>query len=354
MAMEGEVSRLGAITKGTAVLAGSNSYQKTVDDYKNLFDEKKGGSVAVRQEKYMGMVNSFYNMVTDIYEFGWGQSFHFAPRHKAESFPTSIMRHEMYLAHRLGLEKGKVALDLGCGVGGPGRVMARFSGAHITGINNNDYQIERCKKLTLDQGPKDLCSYMKADFQHLPVDNNSQDVAFHVEALVHSPNKLETFQEVFRVLKPGGFFGGYDWVMTDKFDRNNENHQRIKKSIELGNSIPDLLQPWEIDDCIVKAGFELIEARDVGVWDASTDIPWFESLEGKYWSLTSFKHTPLGIWLTNKMIWCLETLRIAPRGTLEVHSMLSAVAVDLVEGGKQEIFTPMYFYLARKPISSKK
>jgi len=206
MAMEGEVSRLGAITKGTAVLAGANNYQKTVDDYKNLFDEKKGGSVAVRQEKDMGMVNSFYNMVTDIYEFGWGQSFHFAPRHKAESFPTSIMRHEMYLAHRLGLEKGKVALDLGCGVGGPGRVMARFSGAHITGINNNDYQIERCKKLTLDQGPKDLCSYMKADFQHLPVDNNSQDVAFHVEALVHSPNKLETFQEVFRVLKPGGFF----------------------------------------------------------------------------------------------------------------------------------------------------
>lgn len=79
--MEGEVSRIGSIAKQTAIKNyQNNEVKKTITEYRELFDEQKGGSVIKRQQKYMSMVNSFYNMVTDIYEFGWGQSFHFAPR----------------------------------------------------------------------------------------------------------------------------------------------------------------------------------------------------------------------------------------------------------------------------------
>lgn len=34
-------------------------------------------------------------------------------------------------------------LDVGCGVGGPMRTIASTSGAHITGITINDYQVKR-------------------------------------------------------------------------------------------------------------------------------------------------------------------------------------------------------------------
>ena len=44
---------------------------------------------------------SFYNLVTDFYEYGWGQSFHFAPRRKNESFRESIRRAEYVLASRI-------------------------------------------------------------------------------------------------------------------------------------------------------------------------------------------------------------------------------------------------------------
>ena len=58
------------------------------------------------QEKYMTMVNSFYDLVTDFYEYGWGESFHFACRWKGETFRESIMRSEHLVALKLQLKDG--------------------------------------------------------------------------------------------------------------------------------------------------------------------------------------------------------------------------------------------------------
>lgn len=49
----------------------------------------------------LSLRTSFYNLVTDFYEYGWGQSFHFAPRQKRETFRESIRRAEYTLASRL-------------------------------------------------------------------------------------------------------------------------------------------------------------------------------------------------------------------------------------------------------------
>jgi sterol 24-C-methyltransferase len=41
--------------------------------------------------------------------------------------------------------------------------------------------------------------------------------------------------EIFRVLKPGQLFGGYEWCLTDKYDPSNPQHRQIKK---VGSSLP--------------------------------------------------------------------------------------------------------------------
>ena len=55
-----------------------------------------------------------------------------------------IQRHEYYLAGRLGVKRGDKVLDCGCGIGGPYRNIARFTGADITGITINEYQVCVC------------------------------------------------------------------------------------------------------------------------------------------------------------------------------------------------------------------
>jgi sterol 24-C-methyltransferase len=64
--------------------------QSTNDEYLSLFDK----SPEARRSQYMKMVNDYYNLVTDFYEFGWGQSFHFAPRFRGESFAATLAPHQ--------------------------------------------------------------------------------------------------------------------------------------------------------------------------------------------------------------------------------------------------------------------
>ncbi|OAY80811.1 Cycloartenol-C-24-methyltransferase 1, partial [Ananas comosus] len=71
-------------------------------------------------------VNKYYDLATSFYEYGWGESFHFAHRWKGESLRESIKRHEHFLALQLGLKRGMKVLDVGCGIGGPLREIARF------------------------------------------------------------------------------------------------------------------------------------------------------------------------------------------------------------------------------------
>ena len=124
---------------------------------------------------------------TDFYEYGWGQSFHFAPRIPGESFAASLARHQHYLAHVLGLRTGMVAADLGCEIGGPLMEIARFSGANIVGINSNTHQIERARTLTAEAGLSHLAEYVHGDFMDVDAPDNAFDAVYAIEATCYAP-----------------------------------------------------------------------------------------------------------------------------------------------------------------------
>lgn len=52
-------------------------------------------------------------------------------------------------------------------------------------------------------------------------------------------------------------FGGYEWVVTDKYDPSNTDHVRLKEGIEVGNSLPTLATPAIIKANLEEAGFEV-------------------------------------------------------------------------------------------------
>jgi sterol 24-C-methyltransferase len=72
-----------------------------------------------------------------------------------------MSRHEDFLALKLNLESSQVCLDVGCGVGGPMREIAKISGARVVGLNNNEYQVKRCGYLAKKTGLESVVSAVK-------------------------------------------------------------------------------------------------------------------------------------------------------------------------------------------------
>ena len=60
-------------------------------------------------------------------------------------------------------------MDIGCGVGGPLREIARFSQAHVTGLNNNEYQVSRAKQLNAQAGLLSLTDVVKGRFYEFTI-----------------------------------------------------------------------------------------------------------------------------------------------------------------------------------------
>jgi sterol 24-C-methyltransferase len=181
----------------------STEFKNSIENYEGQFkgarksvgDITNEESVAERKQKYADMVNDFYNLVTDFYEWGWGQSFHFGPRFHDESFIESIKRAEYHLCSRLGMKPGVRALDVGCGVGGPMRNMAVFSGATIDGITINEYQVKVGNKYNGMHGLSDICKLTQGDFQNIPWPDATFDVAYAIEATCHSPDRVQVYKD---------------------------------------------------------------------------------------------------------------------------------------------------------------
>jgi sterol 24-C-methyltransferase len=83
---------------------------------------------------------------------------------------------------------------------------------------------------------------------------------------------------------------------------------------------------------------------------ATSPVPWYQPLDPTHISLSTFRLTPVGRFITRNMVSLLETLKIAPEGSTRVSTFLEKALEGLVDGGRKEIFTPMYFFLVRKPL----
>ncbi len=149
-----------------------------------------------RNAKSASLAKQFYDLATDFYEFGWGHSFHFAPCREDESFRASILRYEQRVGRALGGREGMHLLDVGCGVGGPMRTMARHFGVRVTGINNNEYQIAHGRRHNRVQGLERLCRFVQADFGRLPLAENSYDGAYEFQATCHAADRRGVYAEV--------------------------------------------------------------------------------------------------------------------------------------------------------------
>lgn len=285
------------------------------------------------------ITEKYYDLVSDFYEFGWGKSFHFAPQLPSEKWSNAMLRHELKVASALKLKPGMKVLDVGCGVAGPMKNIAQNSGANVVGLNINAYQIEKAKKYIQKNGLEKTCSFHVGNFMDTKLPDASFDAIYAIEATVHAPDRTLCFKELYRLLKPGGFFAGYEYCLLDNYNENNQEHVQIIEDMEHGGGLQKLTPLDDVKNSFIDAGFEIVELHD----DCTEGLSWTLPLERGILS------SKVARFFTNIMVRVLEFVRIAPKGSTSVSSFLNLGADAFVAAGKKKIFTPNLFFIVKKP-----
>lgn len=122
------------------------------------------------------------------------------------------------MAKEAELSKELKVLDVGCGIGGPARMIADVFGCSVTGVDLTNEFIRTASLLSQLVGLSGKTEFMTADATELPFEDNTFDVVWTQHAQMNIEEKEKLYSEIHRVLKREGRFIYYDIFSSEKED----------------------------------------------------------------------------------------------------------------------------------------
>ena len=344
--------RLRRLSHGLKAAYRGSDVRHRVQRFHGWLDRASPQGAGATGYDHTATVKDYYDLCTDFMVFSWGESLHFAPLSPRESLEDSQIRHQRLMIAKLELRQGMSVIDVGCGVGGPMRRVVREAGVRVVGINNNEIQLDKAKVLNAEAGLDHMVDYLACSFMDMgAIADNTFDRGYAIESTCHAPDKTGAFAEIYRVLKPGALFWGQEMCMTDIFDSDDSRHRAIKQDLMQGIALRDIATTRQVDRALETAGFQVIEGLDRAIVNNGPVTPWYQPMETRRNTIgNALYRTPLGRKVFIGASRLAEALRVFPRGSVDVVGLLDRTADACVAGGKAGVFTPLYCFLARKPL----
>jgi ubiquinone/menaquinone biosynthesis C-methylase UbiE len=110
------------------------------------------------------------------------------------------------LAGGLNVQADQVLVDLACGAGGPGLWAAKETGARLVGRDLSTVAVELATHAATTLGMASRSDFARGSFESTGLADGSADAVMTVDALQYAPDKRKAFEEVARILRPGGRF----------------------------------------------------------------------------------------------------------------------------------------------------
>lgn len=118
------------------------------------------------------------------------------------------------LVGQIALAPGMEVLDIGSGLGGTARHVARASGARVTGLDLTPEYVAAARALSAMVGLGEATRFEAGSALDMPFEDRSFDAALLLHVGMNIPDKRRLFAEARRVLKPGGVFAVYEVMRT--------------------------------------------------------------------------------------------------------------------------------------------
>jgi len=149
------------------------------------------------------------------------------------------------------LQEGETVLDLGSGAGLDVFLAAQKVGerGYVIGVDMTAEMVDKARQTASRYGYQNV-EFRLGEVENLPVAEGSVDVVISNCVINLSPDKLATFREAYRVLKPGGR------MLISDLVTEGELPEDIRRSFAAwGGCIGGALRKSEYLDTIRQAGF---------------------------------------------------------------------------------------------------
>jgi len=154
-------------------------------------------------------------------------------------------------------------LDIGSGLGELDILLATVYGARtVLGIDVEAPLIDHAQRRAADTGLGDRVRFQLVEPGPFPFNDNSFDIVFSKDSIIHISDKKALYTDVFRVLKPGGVFAGSDWLRGGE----GEYSQRALEWLEVVHLRFDMKNLAQTQQGLAEVGFEKIQLRDRNEW----------------------------------------------------------------------------------------
>ncbi len=166
------------------------------------------------------------------------------------------------------IKEGDTVLDLGSGAGNDVFVARQIVGekGHVIGVDMTEAMIEKANENKQKLG-YDNVDFVLGEIEDLPLKDNSIDVSVSNCVLNLVPNKTKAYEEVYRVLKPGGHFNMSDIVLHGALPKG------IMGAAEMyAGCISGALQQEDYLQAIKDAGFKNIRITKERVINMPDDV----------------------------------------------------------------------------------